>query len=134
MYGDVHRTPRKALGLIPFSHFGVEMPGGEICENSMPGTRLVPFADFARGRPTQVHNPGATAAERAQTVQRAASCLGERRYHLAAYNCEHFATWCATGVAVSHQVAAVVKTLGELLWAAAAALLATLVIRAVCTE
>jgi hypothetical protein len=95
MYGDVHRTPRKALGLIPFGHFGVEMPGGDICENSMPGTRLVPFDDFARGRPTQVQNPGATAAERAQAVQRAASCLGERRYHLAAYNCEHFANWCA---------------------------------------
>jgi hypothetical protein len=55
-----------------------------------------------------------TAAERAQAVQRAASCLGR--------------------VAVSHQVAAVVKTLGEPLWAAAATLLATLAIRAVCTE
>jgi hypothetical protein len=37
-------------------------------------------------------------------VQRALSRVGERRYSLTGNNCEHFATWCATGIAVSQQV------------------------------
>jgi hypothetical protein len=73
-----------------------------------------------------VQNPGASPAERAQAVQRAASRIGERRYSLAAYNCEHFANWCATGVAVSHQVAAFFK----LAVAFMAALLAGFAVRA----
>jgi hypothetical protein len=33
MIGHVHSVGRAALGLIPFTHFGVEVPGG-ICQNS----------------------------------------------------------------------------------------------------
>jgi hypothetical protein len=121
MYGDVHMAPRRAIGLIPYRHFGVEMPGGDVCENSLPGVRVVPFADFARGGLTHVQNPDASPAERAQAVQRAASRIGERRYSLAAYNCEHFANWCATGAAISYQVAAFFKVLCVAMLAALAA-------------
>ena len=41
MYGDVHLTSRAALGLFPYTHFGVEMQGGGICENSPAGVRIV---------------------------------------------------------------------------------------------
>jgi hypothetical protein len=44
-----------------------------MCENSPPGVRIVGYADFARGRPTQVTNPGASPDERNLAVQRAAS-------------------------------------------------------------
>lgn len=39
-----------------------------------------------------------------ETVQRAESRLGERKYNLATNNCEHFAIWCKTGVSESSQV------------------------------
>jgi hypothetical protein len=54
MYGDIHVARRVALGFFPYTHFGVEMPGGGICENSPPGVRIVAYADFARGGPTGV--------------------------------------------------------------------------------
>jgi Lecithin retinol acyltransferase len=134
MYGDIHVARRVALGLFPYTHFGVEMPGGGICENSPPGVRVVTYADFARGGPTGLRNPDASPAERAQTVERAASRVGERRYSLSGNNCEHFANWCATGVAISHQVLTVTQQaiafLGALLRAAFVAACSLLVVSA----
>ncbi len=37
-------------------------------------------------------------------VRRAMSRLGEQKYNLLFNNCEHFATWCKTGVSYSKQV------------------------------
>ncbi|NEP87111.1 MAG: NC domain-containing protein [Okeania sp. SIO2C2] len=37
-------------------------------------------------------------------IQRAESRLGERKYNIIKNNCEHFATWCITGVSQSQQV------------------------------
>jgi Lecithin retinol acyltransferase len=82
-----------------------------MCENSPPGVRITSYADFARGHPTQVTNPDADAIERAMAVQRALSRVGERRYSLTGNNCEHFATWCATGIAVSQQVVEWIRAL-----------------------
>jgi hypothetical protein len=39
-----------------------------------------------------------------ETVKRAFSRLGEKKYDLVNNNCEHFAMWCKTGVSVSYQV------------------------------
>jgi len=133
MYGDVHMTQRAALGLIPYKHFGVEMPDGGICENSPAGVRVVTFAGFARDGRTWVQNPGAGPAERAQAVMRAASRIGERCYSLSGNNCEHFANWCATGVAISHQVVAFfaeLARLARLAWAVLVAAAAVTVARA----
>jgi hypothetical protein len=107
MYGDQHKVDRSFLRLVPYRHYGIELPDGTMCENSPPGVRIVEYVDFAGGRPTVVTNPGASAAERAAVVERALSRVGERRYSLSGNNCEHFASWCATGVAVSQQVIAV---------------------------
>ncbi len=106
MYGDAHVAGRAFLELIPYRHYGIELPDGTVCENSPAGVRVVGFTDFARGRPTQVANPDASPDVRALAVQRAMSRVGERRYSLAGNNCEHFANWCATGIAVSQQVIA----------------------------
>jgi hypothetical protein len=97
---------RSFLGLIPYRHYGIELPDGTMCENSPPGVRIVGYADFARGGPTTVRNSGASPAQRAQAVQRAESRIGEHRYSLTGNNCEHFANWCATGIAISQQVIA----------------------------
>lgn len=37
-------------------------------------------------------------------VKRAESKLGERKYNIIFNNCEHFATWCITGISDSQQV------------------------------
>lgn len=37
-------------------------------------------------------------------IQRAESKLGEKKYNIVFNNCEHFATWCITGVSHSQQV------------------------------
>lgn len=39
-----------------------------------------------------------------ETVQRAYEKIGEEKYNLVTNNCEHFALWCKTGIAESHQV------------------------------
>ena len=39
-----------------------------------------------------------------QTIRRAKSQLGERKYNLVFNNCEHYAIWCKTGLHKSHQV------------------------------
>jgi hypothetical protein len=104
MYGDEHVADRRFLGLVPYRHHGIELPDGTMCENSPPGVRITGYDTFARGRPTRVTNPDANAADRALAVQRALSRVGERRYSLAGNNCEHFTTWCATGIAISQQV------------------------------
>lgn len=39
-----------------------------------------------------------------ETVQRARTRLGERKYHLVTNNCEHFALWCKVGESRSIQV------------------------------
>jgi hypothetical protein len=44
-------------------------------------------------------------------ITRAESRLGEAAYDLVRNNCEHFATWCASGEPASHQVRRVINTL-----------------------
>lgn len=127
-------TGRAALGLLPYRHFGVEMQGGGICENSPPGIRIVSLPDFARGGTTWIQNPDATPEERAQAVERAAARIGERRYSLTANNCEHFANWCATGVAISHQVIAFITALAKMVLAAAVSLMTLSLARAALAE
>jgi hypothetical protein len=107
VYGDEHVVRREFLRVVPYRHHGIELHDGRMAENSPPVVRIVDFADFRRGRPTRIISRDMTAAERDRAVERALSRVGERGYSLSGWNCEHFASWCATGVAVSQQVAAV---------------------------
>ena len=50
-----------------------------------------------------------------ETIRRARSRLGERKYDLGLNNCEHYAVWCKTGLRESSQVDAVLDRL-ETLW------------------
>lgn len=103
-----------------FEHHGVHIGNGWVAELSKPwegGTiRYVSLAEFARGGTVSlVHHanalpPGAVL----ENVRRAPSDLS---YRLLDWNCEHFATWCATGVARSAQVEAVANLATMLLLA-----------------
>ena len=65
--------------------------------------RREPFEYFSHGMTVTVrqYRDGHTAEE---AVTRAQSRLGEKGYHLAKNNCEHFASWCKTGRHHSSQV------------------------------
>lgn len=44
-----------------------------------------------------------------ETVKRARSRIGEKKFLLPSNNCEHFAMWCKTGVRQSYQVNLILK-------------------------
>ena len=46
-----------------------------------------------------------------ETVSRARSRLGEKKYDLLLNNCEHFAIWCKTGLSKSYQIEKLLKVL-----------------------
>ncbi|MBQ7607300.1 MAG: lecithin retinol acyltransferase family protein [Desulfovibrionaceae bacterium] len=48
-----------------------------------------------------------------ETVRRAKSRYGEDQYNLMFNNCEHYALWCKTGIAESHQVNKILRILLE---------------------
>jgi hypothetical protein len=60
--------------------------------------------------------------------------VGQHRYSLTSWNCEHFASFCATGVAVSQQVASFVAAFLAFLKALAVVGVAVLVYTAVTAE
>ena len=47
-------------------------------------------------------------------VKRALLCIGQKGYHVLKNNCEHFATWCKTGVVASTQIQTLVKSITSL--------------------
>jgi len=108
-----------------YSHHGIDLGDGRVVHYSgladslRAGPVVLTTLDrFAAGRPVHVvsHRRGLDPDE---VVDRALSRLGEERYNLLWRNCEHFATWAATGRSRSRQVRRAVAGLGS------AALLAT---------
>lgn len=49
-----------------------------------------------------------------ETVERARSCIGQRRYNLLTQNCEHFAVWCKTGVEKSEQISKFINSIADI--------------------
>lgn len=115
MYGDQLRVKREFLGFIFIWHYGVELRDGRVAENGPYGVRISNFKDFANGGTVEVVPCEMTIAERDAAVERALSREGEHAYNPLSWNCEHFATWCATGAAVSWQA---IQWLGYLVKAA----------------
>lgn len=125
--GDHVFVRRSKLG-VPYTHHGIAVP----CEDeaSAEGCDEAPIAQAAReaGLTTEVvhYSPegvivrtdwptfsrgdevrGVAYAETLQPsniVSRASRHVGCKGYHLLGNNCEHFATWCATGAWDSAQV------------------------------
>lgn len=104
MHGDQLRVKRELLGLVSGWHHAVELPDGQVAENGpFYGTRLNSLENFANGGAVEVVAREMTMAERDAAVGRARSRIGEHAYNPLSWNCEHYATWCATGVAESWQ-------------------------------
>lgn len=108
---DPHPALRKGdhlrvwLGL--YWHHGIFLGEGQVAEyaNWFHGGRIreIPLPEFHRGRPFEiVTHPGDIDPD--EIVARARDRVGEPGYDLLFNNCEHFATWCATGHHKSPQV------------------------------
>src|SRR5438128_473006 len=117
MRGD-HVYVNRLGGL--YSHHGIDCGGGEIIHLTaagpgLPSVRSVSREAFAEGATIHVRDyakffAAARAAERAvdvspdAVVERARSRLGEIGFDFWLNNCEHFATWCRTGIGNSAQI------------------------------
>jgi hypothetical protein len=64
----------------------------------------VTLLSFAGGRPVFVIAHAEACLDTAETIRRARSRLGEKKYRLLTNNCEHFCEWALHGVARSFQV------------------------------
>ncbi len=94
-----------------YTHHGIDCDDGTVIHfsgepgSAKHGAFIVrsTLHDFLQGGDLKVREYGRR-DDAETTVDRAESKLGETGYHLVKNNCEHFATWCCTGLAASRQV------------------------------
>ena len=117
--GD-HIKVRRAGGL--YSHHGIDMGDGTVIHFSGEPTRLrdaqvcrVAMADFLQGEEARVvlHGDRERAAE--EVLRAAEELVGSRDYSVVFNNCEHFATYCKTGIRQSRQVRKAAKAAATIL-------------------
>ncbi|MGL5831719.1 MAG: lecithin retinol acyltransferase family protein [Waterburya sp.] len=90
-----------------YKHYGIDCGDGTVIHYRKPQEIIerTSLATFSRGNPIYV-------AEYSEgfgyipdvVVERAKSRLGENNYNLLSNNCEHFASWCKTGISDSKQI------------------------------
>ncbi|TVQ55240.1 MAG: NC domain-containing protein [Spirulina sp. DLM2.Bin59] len=104
--GDQIYVMRELLNLNGvYEHHGIDCGDGTVIHYRKPSEIIerTPFATFSRGKPVRKKTYPTTYIPDV-VVDRAFSRLGENRYNLLFNNCEHFATWCKTGVSHSQQI------------------------------
>lgn len=90
-----------------YKHYGIDCGDGTVIHYRKPREIIerTSLATFSRGNPVYV-------AEYSEgfgyipdvVIERAKSRLGENNYNLLSNNCEHFASWCKTGISDSKQI------------------------------
>ncbi|AZB71975.1 lecithin retinol acyltransferase family protein [Synechococcus elongatus] len=87
-----------------YTHHGIDIGDGTVVHYLEGETIVRTSKDYFR-RGEQIRLRDYADCDPADiTIERALSRLGEQRYNVLFNNCEHFATWCKTGRANSHQV------------------------------
>ncbi len=117
--GD-HIKVRRAGGL--YSHHGIDMGDGTVIHFSGEPTRLrdaqvcrVAMADFLQGEEARVVRHGDRERAAEEVVRAAEELVGSRDYNVVFNNCEHFATYCKTGIRQSRQVRKAAKAAATVL-------------------
>jgi hypothetical protein len=90
-----------------YQHHGIDCGDGTVIHYRKPSeiVECTPFSIFSKGNTVYVKEYAVEFCFVPNVVvQRARSRLGEDRYNLLFNNCEHFATWCKTGIGDSKQV------------------------------
>ena len=95
---------------LSFSHHGIYAGDGRVIHYGAlmydivrKPVEEVSLEEFAGGRPVFVVEHGEACHEPDETIRRARSRIGEKRYRLFSNNCEHFVEWCLHGVSRSFQ-------------------------------
>jgi len=103
---------------IAYWHHGIDMGDGTVVHarphdfrNPFGGGSVVrtTLAEFADGEEVRTTLEPAAVFPPEEVARRAAGYVGRDGYCPVVANCEHFATWCATGERRSRQVEAVVR-------------------------
>ncbi|NES83057.1 MAG: NC domain-containing protein [Moorea sp. SIO2B7] len=101
----VFRELLKLQGI--YQHHGIDCGDGRVIHYRKPQETVerTSMATFARGNKVYRRKyPFGFCFIPDTVVHRAQSRLGENKYNLLFNNCEHFATWCKTGISHSKQV------------------------------
>ncbi|WP_413167315.1 lecithin retinol acyltransferase family protein [Capilliphycus salinus ALCB114379] len=114
--GDQVYAYREFLNLDGvYEHHGIDCGDGTVIHYRKPSEVIerTSIETFARGGKVYVRRyPVRYIPD--TVIQRAESRLGERKYNLLFNNCEHFATWCVTGVNDSRQIRDFVPLLNQI--------------------
>jgi hypothetical protein len=106
--GDQIYVYRELLNLGgAYQHHGIDCGDGSVIHYRKPSeiVECTPFKIFSKGNPVYVKEYTTEFSFVPDiVVRRAQSRLGENQYNLLFNNCEHFATWCKTGIVDSKQV------------------------------
>ncbi len=112
--GDRVRVERKLVGsAVVYMHHGIDVGDGTVVHarpddfrNPLGGGRVerTTLAEFADGGAVLVTTEPAARYSADEIVARALAHVGRPGYCPVVDNCEHFATWCATGDRASRQV------------------------------
>ncbi|MFB2919984.1 lecithin retinol acyltransferase family protein [Aerosakkonema funiforme] len=88
-----------------YQHHGIDCGDGTVIHYRKPSATIerTSIATMAQGSKVYVKQYQ-TCFIPDVAIRRAESRLGEQKYNLLFNNCEHFATWCKTGVSYSQQV------------------------------
>ena len=122
---------RIAGSTVTYLHHGIDL-GDETVVHARPHDFRNPFGggrvvrtsrvEFAEGRSVRVRNEPPASFPADEVAARALAHVGREGYDLVIDNCEHFATWCATGRRSSRQVDIVVGRVAAGVSRAAAAI------------
>ncbi|MGC9524526.1 MAG: lecithin retinol acyltransferase family protein [Limnospira sp.] len=98
-----------------YEHHGIDCGDGTAIHYRKPSETIerTSLETFSRGQRIYIRSyPFRYIADTA--ILRAESRLGERKYNLLFNNCEHFATWCITGVSDSRQIRNFIPVLSQI--------------------
>jgi hypothetical protein len=90
-----------------YEHHGIDCGDGSVIHYRKPSEIIerTSLETFTRGNKIYVRQyPTGFSFIPDIVVSRAESRLGEQKYNLLFNNCEHFATWCKTGISDSKQI------------------------------
>ena len=106
MRGDQIYVIREFINLQGvYEHHGIDYGDGSVIHYRKSNETIsrTAMATFSHGKKVYVRHYQ-TCFLPDVVIHRAESRLGEKRYNLLFNNCEHFATWCKTGVSESQQI------------------------------
>lgn len=91
-----------------YTHHGIDGGDGTVIHYVGPRSIVrrvgrTSLEEFAAGSPVRIRRHAQRLSPE-EAIRNAESRLESTGYHLTRNNCEHFATWCCTGRAVSRQV------------------------------